>query len=326
MPVKIVRGQIPTHYFNKYHLPVLSEVAATALSELTKRRYCKKLLGKNPLLFSTIEIETYNRCNNDCPFCPANKNVDKRSPVFMDQKLFSKIADDLCELNYRGNVSLFHNNEPLLDKRLPDFVREIRAKVTDSSLSIWTNGILLNVDKLGELFLSGFMGRNCHLLIDNYSDDGQMNLNIRKLLDDIRGSQLEREIDITVAMRKKNAFLTSRGGNSPNKIDNQINRIDQILIWKQSCRYPFDQFNVNPIGKVHICCNDVYYENIIGDLNNESIIQVWGGEKIRKIRMGLCRDGRKSIIPCNKCDTLTMEAPYVLMRALKLLAFMDGRR
>lgn len=40
-------------------------------------RSIRKLARAKPFhLFSKIEIETINRCNNDCSFCPVNKNFD----------------------------------------------------------------------------------------------------------------------------------------------------------------------------------------------------------------------------------------------------------
>ena len=62
----------------------------------------------------TIELETLNYCNNDCSFCPANRNDDKRLHMKMDKELFFKIIDDLSDISYTGILSLFSNNEPRL--------------------------------------------------------------------------------------------------------------------------------------------------------------------------------------------------------------------
>ena len=77
--------------------------------------------SKSPELHS-IEIETVNACNNDCSFCPASKKNDTRIHRFMSEKLFKKIITELQEMQYSGVVSLFSNNEPLLDKRIFEFI------------------------------------------------------------------------------------------------------------------------------------------------------------------------------------------------------------
>lgn len=84
-----------------------------------------KMLDENTNVcqLSSIEIETINRCNNDCSFCPVNRNDDIRTPKIMKEELFYKIIDDLCNIKYTGVISLFSNNEPLLDTRLLKFLK-----------------------------------------------------------------------------------------------------------------------------------------------------------------------------------------------------------
>lgn len=72
--------------------------------------------------FFTIEIETQNRCNNDCPFCPVNRHNDTRKPKVMEENLFYTIIDQLRFMDYHGTISLFSNNEPLLDGRIFHFI------------------------------------------------------------------------------------------------------------------------------------------------------------------------------------------------------------
>tara|TARA_B100000315_G_scaffold252950_1_gene290780 strand:- start:203 stop:1063 length:861 start_codon:yes stop_codon:yes gene_type:complete len=55
-------------------------------------------------------------------------------------------------------------------------------------------------------------------------------------------------------------------------------------------------------GKVALCCADMEGEVIIGDLNKSSILDVWKGEKIERVRE-LFKNRLKSKIPlCKKCD------------------------
>jgi len=80
--------------------------------------------------FYTIEIETQNRCNNDCPFCPVNRNNDTRKHAVMKEEIFFTIIDRLRAMDYHGNISLFSNNEPLLDGRILKFVEHAKKKFT----------------------------------------------------------------------------------------------------------------------------------------------------------------------------------------------------
>ena len=64
-------------------------------------------------LFNSIEIETINRCNNDCSFCPVNREKDIRSFAKMSDEIFYKIIDELHDMDYAKGINLFSNNEPL---------------------------------------------------------------------------------------------------------------------------------------------------------------------------------------------------------------------
>ena len=68
-----------------------------------------------------VEIETINKCNSTCGFCPVNRFADPRPLQRMPELLFAKIIDDLAGLGFRGTLHLFSNNEPFLDKRIFGF-------------------------------------------------------------------------------------------------------------------------------------------------------------------------------------------------------------
>lgn len=91
----------------------------------------------------SVEIETINRCNNDCSFCPVSKENDLREPMRMPEELFYKIIDELAEMEYKGYLSLFSNNEPLLDTRILDFLAYAVEKLPDAVHAMYTNGMLL---------------------------------------------------------------------------------------------------------------------------------------------------------------------------------------
>ena len=59
---------------------------------------------------------------------------------------------------------------------------------------------------------------------------------------------------------------------------------------------------VRPDGKVSLCCNDPLGRETMGDLNEQSIIDVWFGEKYTKTRE-LITKGPGYIAKCAKCDT-----------------------
>ena len=237
-----------------------------------------------------IEIETINRCNNDCSFCPVNIHSDKRKKAVMSAELFHKIIDDLKEINYRGVISLYSNNEPLLDKRIYEFINYVNENLPDARQELYTNGLLLTPDKLEQL--STILDK---LVIDIYCDEN-------KLPDNMAWIRDHRNIKNVIAvMRNKNQILTSRAGNSPNKLSNRR--------YSSFCIYPFRQMIIRPDGKVSKCCHDAYGEDTLGDLNQESINEIWNGDRYKEFRANMINDGRQSINGCQKCDVLIYDCP-----------------
>lgn len=87
-----------------------------------------------------VEIETINRCNSTCEFCPANKDNDKRPFARLSDEDFRKIISDLKDWNYNGMISLYINNEPLIDTRILDFHKYVRQELPECRIKLFTNG------------------------------------------------------------------------------------------------------------------------------------------------------------------------------------------
>ena len=243
-----------------------------------------------------IEIETINRCNGKCAFCPVNVNEPQRKYAKMTEELFEKIIHDLCELNYRNKISLFSNNEPFLDERIIDWHRYAKNKLPKAYFVLFTNGTLLTLSKMIEL-----MNYCDKLVIDNYSDEGDINdslVEIREYLD----KEDKYKDRIFFEIRSESEILTSRGGFAPNK--GKSKTIDA------KCALPFQQMVIRPTGEVSLCCNDALGKMTLGDCNIQSIKEIWFGEKYRVVREKMMYQGRKGLDLCCGCDTLGGDYTY----------------
>lgn len=248
-----------------------------------------KIISTRPFpLFDYVEIETVNRCNNTCTFCPVNRNVDTRPFKLMDEQLFISIIKQLQEIGYSGKIGLFSNNEPLLDNRIFEFARITKETLPHAHLFIMTNGLLLTIEKLELL-----MGHLDKLIIDNYED----NLNLTQPAQEIYNYCLKNKVyqgKIKIWLRKKDEILTNRAGQAKNR--------SKIKPLRSSCVYPFAQLIIRPDGKVSLCCNDALGQMTMGDLTKEKIIDVWNGETFRQTREKLL-NGRKYVSLCSLCDS-----------------------
>lgn len=249
-------------------------------------------LQKNQLLFNHIEVETINRCNGSCSFCPVNKNHDPRVKAVMTEELFHKIVGELAQLDYHGRFTTFSNNEPLLDERIIEFNRYARKLLPHARMHLFTNGTLLTLDKF--VALSDILDE---LIIDNYQQELQLIRPCQEIVE-YCGKHPELTKKVTIVLRKPQEILTSRGGNAPNRKNVPDYGMDR-------CVLPYKQIIIRPDGKVSLCCNDAYGKYTLGDVGKETLSEIWYGDKFRMVRKCLY-EGRKNWGDCRHCDAFLL--------------------
>ncbi|MCL1947923.1 MAG: radical SAM protein, partial [Chitinivibrionia bacterium] len=166
---------------------------------------------KRKPLFNYVEIETFNRCNGTCSFCPVNRNLDPRPLTKMSEKTFYKIIDNLSKLNFCGTISYYSNNEPIMDARIVEFIRYGVKKNPNANHSMISNGTLLNEEKFQALIDAGLN----NLEISNYNDKLKLNENIKKIYDKYKNEKFS--MNCKISLRLNNQILSNRGGTAPNK-------------------------------------------------------------------------------------------------------------
>lgn len=249
----------------------------------------RRVEGKPQGLFNSIEIETRTKCNSACSFCGASILHDKRKDLLMPDELFAKIIAELKNLCFSGTVRLYVNNEPLLDKRMPEMIRAIAQQLPQATIEIQTNGLSLN-PRIGEEILQAGLHT---LIINNYSDEGEVHKGVQKFLDETAPNYQDREIK--VHMRRLNQSLQNRGGTAPN-----AEALREPL--KLSCILPFDEIVVTANGKVSICCQDLEFENAVGNLNETTLGEIWFGPEMTRLRQDLKNSDRSQNPLCAGCD------------------------
>jgi radical SAM protein with 4Fe4S-binding SPASM domain len=248
--------------------------------------------NSNPDIFKYIEIETINRCNGTCSFCPVNATLPQRPFYKMSESVFYKIIDELGELHYKGELRLYSNNEPFLDDRIITFAQYAKSHLEKAFICIYTNGTLLSVPLVKEI--CEFIDM---LVIDDYSDDGMTISD--NLVPVIEYCKEHKNIGkkVIYVKRNKKEVLTSRGGQAPN-----FTKLNNIQRYK-GCFLPFKQMVIRPDGKCSLCCNDALGRYTLGDVTEQTLIDIWQSDRYVSIRKKMIEEGRKSLELCEKCDT-----------------------
>jgi radical SAM protein with 4Fe4S-binding SPASM domain len=118
----------------------------------------------------------------------------------------------------------------------------------------------------------------------------------------IKGTEYEKKV--TIHIRKLNEVLNTHGGNAPNA------NLQAAIIPKNTCLLPFAQCVIRPDGNISLCCNDAYGKYTMGNLNTQSISEVWNDSSYREMRERL-KKGRQTVDICSVCDNRLMSISYI---------------
>jgi radical SAM protein with 4Fe4S-binding SPASM domain len=261
----------------------LKDQTQALISEVARARFQRFDPGE--ALFTRIQIQSRTGCNLSCSFCPANKRGTKLPTGQMSLSLFKKIMSDLSALEFRGALLPYLQNEPLLDRRLEDFIRIAKEYCPRASIAIESNGTLLTADRVKSLVDSG-------IDMIHINDYGQQ----RNTLSGHSKIELGPGYmgHVILRSRRANEKLTNRAGNV------QAER-RQALPLRAFCLRPFDQLYIGYDGRVLLCCEDWRFQEVMGDASKKSLLEIWKSEKYREVRRMLLRRDRTKFI-CAKCD------------------------
>lgn len=283
----------------------------------------KKYYNKPNFVF----IENTNLCNSNCVVCPHYKM--RREQGIMGWNLYKKIIDQCREINVE-NISLHGFGEPFIDK---GFIKKLAyAKAAGfKHVGTSTNGSLLNKKisdqlvnlKLDEInFSLDASSRKVYeqvrkgLPYDKVMDNVYELIDIRDKLKKNKPKIIVDFIETKYNQQEKNDFV-----NKWSKIVDSVN-ITTLHSWggkfkdkagknpfhfrsngpKDPCRFLWTDMYVNWDGKVTACCQDFESELVIGNISQNSVDEIWKGEKLNNLRK-LHLEGRADEISlCRKCD------------------------
>ncbi len=237
-----------------------------------------------------VNIETINRCNSTCAFCTANIYAEKRPLAKIEDDLYYSIIDQLADWGYKGHLTLYGNNEPLLDTRIVEFHKYAREKLPDAFIFMSTNGLILTLDTVKEV--KKYVDQ---LIINNYCMDMKLHDNIKEIYDYVVAHPDEfDDVEILIQMRYLQEVLTNRAGSAPNK-----QSTGKIIT--ETCLMPYTDMWIMPNGKMGICCCDNFEVTDLADIRETGVAAGWNSDKYKKLREDI-RHGRQNYPFCKHCD------------------------
>jgi pyruvate-formate lyase-activating enzyme len=263
-----------------------------------------------------LQIETVVTCNAECPFCPQHDIA--RQPVRMYDWVWKKIIDDTRGLGivYRP----FLQNEPFVDKRVPEIMRHIRKDLT-AKIEFNTNGSLLT-EKLSREILD--IGIDImRFSIDGFSREVYAPSRVGLDYDQV----VKRTTEFLKIWRAggygRTCYTEVRMIDMPeNRHEHQAYKdfwaplCDQVVItdlytwpWQgqkqpvaKPCLKMMDGMYFFSDGRATLCCWDTKERGVVGDVTTHGVMEIWGSAQYDAVRT-LLNDGRRELIHlCSRCD------------------------
>jgi Radical SAM superfamily/Iron-sulfur cluster-binding domain len=294
-----IENLVPTErsWKAKYIKPPLMKLAAMLgegflyyrlyppLSRQARNRYAGM---ESRILPHTVSLETRSICNGRCEFCASSVQNNKRPDKTMPREVFDSVVDELASVGYQGRLALFVNNEPLLDKRLPELISSAREKLPEAFVQVSTNGIKLNAEIAADLLDRGLND----LTVNDYTSTGFLADRVRETAKALPETYADR---FFVHLRKVDEHLYNRAGSAPN-----AGPLAQPI--PAFCSFPFVQMNIIHDGTVSLCCQDLLTQSPMGNVMENGVLGVWFGEAFRKARADLLKMDRTQNPVCKICD------------------------
>lgn len=272
-----------------------------------------------------FQIETVNACNARCIMCGLDWSI--RKPTIMSDTVFQRICSEIGRHADRvEKVGLYWGGEPLLDQNLGSRIALMKATGV-KCVYIASNASLLNRDR-GSAILEGGLDQ-IYISLDSLQKERyesvRKNLKFEEVYQNIRAfieqrnslrSKLKIRLQIILQEINQDEAQEFLEHWKPYLSDSDDIVIQNVHNWGADIpildagsddvnRYPcislFGTCIVNVHGEVTMCCADVTPKVKLGDLNTDTISQIWHGEKLKELReMHLC--GRRREIPlCDGC-------------------------
>ncbi len=273
--------------------------------------------GEEFPLFNRVQFETSSYCNRSCSFCPISSGRRPKQKL-MTQELFDSVVSQLTELEFDGIVNLFHLNEPTLDKRLPSMLRQIRDAMPHITLYISTNADTITrgtdrvdmLDRITDLFDAGLNVINLNIydsgeeqaeLLNDLAYQGVQYGLWKMTTNKYRKHPAKKRFVAVTDMRVDRLKSSSTDMFFARSVED---RQDVITAPQVQCGRPHRHLVIRYDGKVMLCCAlDPTVDDAltVGDLNTQSIVDVWNCEQMFKYRYYL-QQAKRTLPGCSTCN------------------------
>jgi MoaA/NifB/PqqE/SkfB family radical SAM enzyme len=280
-----------------------------------------------------VQIDVNNFCNLHCPICAnsARRAGNKIKPENMSLENFKIIVS---KLNFPAHFTFGNKSEPMLNPRLFEMIKHLRAKNKGAYTQILTNFTLLENFSASEVvnsgvnqILVGLDGINPEMYA-KYRVGGDFNTVIKNIKDvqeykkKINSALPEMEIVFVVFKHNENYLEEAKKMAQGLGCKIQFRRTDiqqgfehwapesktfeddkTAPVWispvASPCAEPWLKMNIYSDGEVCTCCSEQQIS--AGNIFKQSFDEIWNGSLYKNTRAFLTGAQTSCDVPCLEC-------------------------
>ena len=284
----------------------------------------------------SILIDSTSICNFKCFYCPMstdkNKDITKRVNKHIDSQLFRKIIDDIGEFKTKIKMlELGMHGEPFANPKLAENVSYAKKSGYFERVGVVTNGSLLTPKKVMPVVEAGIDQIDISLngtSDEHFKEITQTKVSFKKFVDNLRYLyQNKNNTKITIKMMSESLDKNQKEifFNTFSPIADQIFLEHLVPYWNDAldfewpeanktmldekvhynaevCPFPFYKMRITSDGKALLCSADWDHLRPIGDLNFQSIKEIWESDKLRDIQLKFLKNQRNQLDGCKDCQ------------------------
>ncbi len=299
---------------------------------LDRVKLSKKLPLRTPF---TLYVFPTTYCNFKCNYCGHSLGLEKMKeeydfmPQHMNINTYNLIIKQVCEFRDRLKVlSLTGHGEPLLNKELPVMIEIAKNANVSERIEVITNASLLNMEMSRALIDSGLDVIRISLqgiTSAKYKDVCGYDLDFKELIDNIKYFYTNKKnckifvkvmdvaledgndeefynlfSDISDRMFIEKCRPVYSGVDYLNITNIDSDRYGRVHKKRFVCPLPFYMLGVFPNGDVEPC-DTIYKPIVLGNVNNDTLLDMWNGEKLKEFQIMQLKKERFENSKCAAC-------------------------
>ncbi len=276
-----------------------------------------------------IYVEPSGFCNLKCGFCPHGTASSGLKKAMMPVDLFCKMIDEIEKFPKKIKMMrVCGNGEPLINPCLVDMLSYASLKMVAEKTELITNAVLLTPELIEQLprhltrivcSIEGLSDdeylRICGTRVDFsalirnidalYTTRGDCILHVKINHEAVTSSEKEARFFALFKDKCDEMFIEKIVPMWPQMETtfsvNEFRWGDEAITPRRVCAQIFKGVQVQADGEVVPCCVDWSRVNVIGNLYESSLPEIWRSKSLRKLQLAHLSGEKGSLDPCKGC-------------------------